>query len=49
MKNISISIEERTSKKTNKPYKVLVIKAGVWEKWVFITDFEYEYLKQYIN
>lgn len=49
-KNISVSVEEAISQKTNKPYEYIKVVVGDWEERVFPrSKFDIKYIKEYLK
>lgn len=46
---IDISIFEGVSKKSGLPYKALKVSIGKWEKLIFVTDFELQYIAEILQ
>lgn len=46
---MDLSIIQGTSKKTGNSYEAIKITVGKWTKLIFVSDFELQYIKDYID
>ena len=46
---MDISIIQGVSKKTGNSYEAIKVTVGKWSKLIFVTDFELNYIKEYIE
>lgn len=45
---MEVKIVQKVSNKSNKPYKALELRAGLWSKLVFLSPFELEYVEKFL-